>query len=168
MKQSQRAFSLLEILCLLALLSASSAFFWGSGVAHFYSAWRETQQLTQQTETLLRSIERARLLAMNSGQQVFMCGGKNCDGHWSDSIYLTHSLSGAFVWQRSFIQQTRIRWRGFPVQRDFIIFLASGLSSYQNGSFYLCVGDSEAHRVIINQSGRGYLDQTLYSSEECL
>ena len=168
MKNAYRAFSLLEVLVVIALLSVLSATYWGSGLFQYYQSSQQSQSLTQQSHTLLSAIDRARTLAVVSGRSVYLCGGEQCDGHWSEALYLAYSTEQPPLWRRSLAANVRVVWHGFPQQRNYVAFLPTGLASYQNGSFYLCVENSPAQRVIINQSGRAYLDTQSYPAGKCL
>ncbi|MBM6549672.1 GspH/FimT family protein [Marinomonas ostreistagni] len=168
MKISYHAFSLVEVLVVIVLLSMAAAAFRATGMTQMFRSWSLEHTLSEQSQTLLRGIERARTLAISSGQSVMLCGGRACNGAWSDALYLTYATGGTPLWRKEFAAQTRINWQGFPQQRDYIEFLPTGLASYQNGSFYICLEQSHAQRVIINQSGRAYLDAPNYAAKECL
>lgn len=168
MKSSYHAFSLVEVLIVIVLLSMVAAAFRGTGMTQMFRSWSLEHTLSEQSQTLLRGIERARTLAISSGQSVILCGGHACNGAWSDALYLTYITDDTMLWRSEFSPGTRISWQGFPQQRDYIKFLPTGLASYQNGSFYVCLEQSHAQRVIINQSGRAYLDAPNYEAKECL
>ena len=167
MKQVYRAFSLLEVLIVIALLSVLSTAYWGGGLAQYYRSWRLNQTLGQESQVLLQAIERARTLAIVSGRSVYLCGGAHCDGAWSEALYLAYSVHRPPLWRTAFASPIQVVWRGFPQQRAYVVFLPTGLASYQNGSFYLCLDGTLAKRVVINQSGRAYLDTHAYAATVC-
>lgn len=168
MQIHHKAFSLVEMMLAIALLSILSGAYWGADIRQYYQHWQSRQDLAQHSDALIAAIERARTLAISSDRQVFMCGGIACDGRWGEAVYLTYDLHEPPLWRQHLSSTIDVRWSGFPQHRSHIIFLPTGLSSYQNGSFYLCDAQTNARRVVINQSGRAYLDSTLYSSQECL
>lgn len=168
MKLPYQAFSLVEMLVVIVLLSMVAAAFRGTGMSQMLRSWSLEHTLSEQSHILLHGIERARTLAINSGQSVMLCGDRACKDAWSDALYLTYAAGGSPIWRSEFTAGTRVSWQGFPQQRKYIEFLPTGLASYQNGSFYICLEQSHAQRVIINQSGRAYLDASDYAAKECL
>ncbi|WP_425642956.1 GspH/FimT family pseudopilin [Marinomonas gallaica] len=166
MRCSIHGFSLPELLIVIAMISIVSSAFLNSDSSNFFDIWLARQANQQEVDGLLTLIERARSLSVQSGKEVRLCGGEHCDGNWSEQASLRFASSTI---ERHFFQQnTRIRWQGFPPQRRYILFLPTGLSSYQNGSFYICNENSQAQRLLMNQSGRAYLDDQSYEVSKCL
>lgn len=161
-------FSLPEVLLVMAILSTLAASSFSSQIYQSYQRWHRSNALADDTETLLALIARARSLSISSGEPVYLCGGENCNGKWSSLAFLSDgdASSNAFF-SVSFSHDVTIRWQGFPLSRDYIVFLPSGLSSYQNGSFYLCREYTKTKRIVINQSGRAYLDRKEYGENLC-
>ncbi|WP_100188713.1 GspH/FimT family pseudopilin [Marinomonas sp. BSi20584] len=155
----QYGFSLLELLCVLAILSILAH----AGSAHFLSVSQNTKDkntLKNEMKRLADALTQARQLAVISGQTSFLCGGLNCDGVWSSgfTLYQIEPNSGAEKRYRQVIFEPSlaVSWSGFPVKKQQIEFLSNGLSGYQNGTFEFCLGAWQAE-LILNQSGRFYL-----------
>ncbi len=167
-------FSLLELMCVLAILSILAHV----GSTQFLSVSQSSQDkhlLKSEMKRLGEALTQARQLAVISGQASFLCGGVACDDAWSSGYSLYQMVPvtsagnssmgnssinnlGVKKWfrQMAFDKALRVSWRGFPAKKQQIEFHSNGLSSYQNGTFELCLGDWQAD-LILNQSGRFYL-----------
>lgn len=167
MKIYLKGFSLPELLVVMIIITALSSSLTSSGFYHFYKRWRIRHDLDVHLSSMISLINRARIFAIQSGSSMMLCGGDSCDGQWSEALYLRNKTVQENVEFHLFPDNIRVIWRGFPAARHYLLFLPTGLSSYQNGSFYLCMEDIEARRIIINQSGRAYLDDQLYEGESC-
>lgn len=165
---SCKGFSLPELLVVIAMISIVSSAFLSTSLTDYYQRWQARHSLTQDVSDLLTLINRARSLAMRSEQTVLLCGGEHCDGDWKQSAFIRFSNNPRVLHSQVFSAETEVIWRGFPAQRAYLQFLPTGLSSYQNGSFYLCRAQADALRVLVNQSGRAYLDKQSYDATECL
>lgn len=155
----QHGFSLLELLCVLAILSILAY----AGSAQFLSVSQKTKDkntLKNEMKRLADALTQARQLAVISGQTSFLCGGQNCNGGWSSgfTLYQIEPNSGAEKHYRQIVFDPSlvVSWRGFPTQKNQIEFRSNGLSGYQNGTFEFCLGAWQAD-LILNQSGRFYL-----------
>ncbi|SBS26429.1 hypothetical protein MAQ5080_00517 [Marinomonas aquimarina] len=165
---SCKGFSLPELLVAIAMISIVASAFLSSNLLAYYQRWQDRQMLAQDVSGLLSLIARARSLAMRSEQPVRLCGGEHCNGDWGQQAWLHLSGDTQVLQRHQLSSDTSMVWRGFPAQRAYIEFLPNGLSSYQNGSFYLCRAQAHAQRILVNQSGRAYLDSQSYEVEECL
>lgn len=155
----QYGFSLLELLCVLAILSILAH----AGSAQFLSVSQKTKDkntLKNDMKRLADALTQARQLAVISGQTSFLCGGLSCDGGWSSGFTLYQIEPDSDVEkhyrQIAFDHELAVSWRGFPVKKQQIEFRPNGLSGYQNGTFEFCLGAWQAD-LILNQSGRFYL-----------
>jgi type IV fimbrial biogenesis protein FimT len=154
----QGGFSLLELLCVLAILSILAH----AGSAQFLSVSQNSHDkntLKNEMKRLAQALTQARQLAVMSGRTSYVCGGVDCDGHWSDGFKLYQMVlaSGGQKTYRQihFDRSLEVSWRGFPVKKQQIEFQSNGLSSYQNGTFEFCLGAWQAD-IVLNQSGRFY------------
>jgi len=155
----QNGFSLLELLCILVILSILAHV----GSVHFLSVSQQAQdQNTLKTEMkrLAEALIQARQLAVSSGQTSYVCGGVKCVGGWSMGflLYQIESRSGEKheFRQITFDHSVTVFWHGFPIRKQQIEFQFNGLSGYQNGTFSFCLGAWQAD-LVLNQSGRFYL-----------
>lgn len=155
----QNGFSLLELLCVLAILSILAQM----GSMHFLSVSQQAQDqstLKLEMKRLADALTQARELAVLSGQASFVCGGFKCVGDWSMGfmLYQIESRSGTKNEFRkiAFDRSVTVLWHGFPVKKQQIEFQSNGLSGYQNGTFSFCLGAWQAD-LVLNQSGRFYL-----------
>ncbi|TYL47575.1 GspH/FimT family pseudopilin [Marinomonas sp. IMCC 4694] len=153
----QQGFSLIELMCVLAIMSLLAAL----GSAHFLRVSQHTQDkntLILGRQYLADALTQARQLAVVSGKTSFLCGGLVCDGRWSSgfTLYQTDSVQGRRVVQEHVYEALlQVVWQGFPTQKTQIEFQSNGLSGYQNGTFAFCLGAWQAD-LILNQSGRFY------------
>lgn len=167
----QHGFSLLELLCVLAILSILAYV----GSAQFLTVSQNTQDknaLKTEMKRLSDALIQARQLAVVSGQTSFLCGGEHCDGHWSSgfTLYQAVPFGGLDKVYRHIVfdDLLNVSWRGFPSQKKQIEFHSNGLSGYQNGTFEFCLGAWQTD-LVLNQSGRFYTsDPKAKSSEACL
>jgi type IV fimbrial biogenesis protein FimT len=164
----QRGFSLLELLCVLAILSI----FAHIGAASFLSVSQNTQDkntLKNEMKRLAEALIHARQLAVVSGQPSFLCGGVDCGGDWSSGFQLYQIVSFSQEkkeYQRIiFNELLQVSWRGFPIKKQQIEFQSNGLSGYQNGTFAFCLGHWQAD-LVLNQSGRFYVTDPQGRGEE--
>jgi type IV fimbrial biogenesis protein FimT len=155
----QNGFSLLELLCVLAILSILAY----AGSAQFLSVSQKTKDkntLKNEMKRLADALTQARQLAVISGQTSFLCGGLGCNGGWSYgfTLYQFEPISGVKKHYRQIIFEPllAVSWSGFPVKKQQIEFRFNGLSGYQNGTFEFCLGAWRAE-LVLNQSGRFYI-----------
>ncbi|WP_394178718.1 GspH/FimT family pseudopilin [Marinomonas posidonica] len=156
----QCGYSLLELLCVLAILSLLAHL----GSSHFLSVNQDLEnQRTLKTEVarLANGLTQARQLAVASGRLSYLCGGiRHCTGDWSAGFRVyQHTESGetekTFA-SMPFASGLLVAWRGFPAQKTQIEYRLNGLSGYQNGTFVFCLGRWKM-ALVLNQSGRFYV-----------
>ncbi|MCV2403277.1 GspH/FimT family pseudopilin [Marinomonas sp. C2222] len=166
----QGGFSLLELICVMLILSILAYF----GSSHFLSLHQTTQDqktLKEAMAQLADALLQARQLAVVSGQTAYVCGGQSCSGDWSSGflLYQETEVEGSPSIYRNILLDGDIvlSWQGFPRNKQSIEFTADGLSGYQNGTFQFCLGIWQAG-LVLNQGGRFYTTSlTEKSSEVC-
>lgn len=153
--QKKQGFSLLEVMCVLAILSFLALV--GSGVIiQSTQASQYKATLGDVVRNLSNGLQEARLLAVQSGDSSYVCGGADCLGNWSEGFVVMQPESFGGLYRRvAFEHDVSIVWQGFPANKSRITFLPNGLSSYQNGTFLFCYLGWHT-RLVINQSGRFY------------
>ena len=151
----EQGFTLLELICVLAILSILGAF----GATSLFSTQQDSKDkatLLSDVKNLANALRQARHLAIESGSSSYVCGGINCSGNWSDGFEVRQSSALDTTYRSVLLDHAvHIIWHGFPANKSSITFLPTGLSSYQNGTFFLCYLRWKAS-IIINQSGRYY------------
>lgn len=167
----QDGFSLLELLCVLAILSI----FAYVGSAQFLvlsQNFQDKSTILNDIKQLSDALTQARQLAVISGQTSYLCGGIECDGDWSSGFVLYQegvSNGNDKAYRRiNFDDALTVSWQGFPVTKQQIEFQSNGLSGYQNGTFQFCLDTWQAD-LILNQSGRFYItDPQAKEESACL
>ncbi|TDO98745.1 GspH/FimT family pseudopilin [Marinomonas balearica] len=164
---SKRAFSLWEVLCVLLILSFMMASTATTDMLSYYQKWSERQQLYQANRHLLSAIELSRSLALQSKLSVTLCGGISCDGNWSNGLSILRNSTPLPFKTWLFPDFIQLQWRGFPARKAAITFLPTGMSNFQNGSFYLCFRGEKRKRVVVNKAGRAYEDPSFVGGDQC-
>ncbi|WP_133011666.1 GspH/FimT family pseudopilin [Marinomonas flavescens] len=163
--RNKRGFSLLELMCVLAVLSLFAVI----GSAVFLKA----EQKSKDRDTLIadvlnvtNALQEARQLSIESGESTYICGGLSCSGDWSYGFKVIQpDHLGGLYRKVVFDHDVRILWKGFPANKSRITFLPNGLSSYQNGTFWFCYLSWKTS-IVINQSGRYYTSDIIDGDED--
>ncbi|MBJ7539106.1 GspH/FimT family pseudopilin [Marinomonas transparens] len=167
----QSGFSLLELICVLAILSIL-AYVGSSQLLTVSQDSKDKKSLTADIKALSEALLQARQLAVASGEESFVCGGDNCSGNWSSGLRL-YQASRDLGEEKEYRQITfeaplQVSWRGFPANKKQIEYQPNGLSGYQNGTFLFCLGRWQGS-LVLNQSGRFYIaDTRRQEGEDCL
>ncbi|MFT2109688.1 GspH/FimT family protein [Marinomonas sp. 2405UD68-3] len=161
-----KGFTLIEVLVVITIVSSVSVFLSSSNA---FSLLSNENTLLKAKENLGLSLLRARQLAVNSQTEVILCGGVSCNGNWSQGVSIL--IQNDVLYSHVFPNDIEVKWKGFPVHKTSVSFLPNGLSSYQNGTFYLC--DATFYSYIrLNQSGRFYssplLEMQIENTEDIL
>lgn len=152
-------FSLLEVLCVLFVLTLLAAAGWSNAYSGLLQETPREKIQTAQT-SLASGLLLARQHAVTSQQSLTLCGGiasaegGECDGDWSSGWFILQTDN--IKKYQTFTDDVTITWSGFPTKKTFLYFHATGLTDYQNGTFYLCLGEWQTY-IVVNQSGRFYL-----------
>ena len=161
-RSSQSAYSLLELLVALALLSIGTSIALPSLAALQQKGEREALR-----NQLHASLHHARLQALLHKTSVELCGsrdGATCGTDWSQGwrMQLLHTPDQALQIQQH-RSRTPLRWAGFDSR---IRFHANGTSPSSNGRFFQCKGKAMAWQLILNRQGRVRLATPLENLEE--
>ncbi len=148
--QAQRAFTLIEMFIVLALLSIL-----GQIAVPALQDFLERNQQQALYEQITRAVYNARLHAVTHRIAVELCGssdGATCDNKWAHGWLLreskqTHPVA---VTQLN-SQHARLHWDGF---RPSIRFNSNGISPVGNGRFYSCYKHSIQWQLVLNRQGR--------------
>lgn len=119
-------------------------------------------------KTLSTAIQLAREAAITSGGLVTLCksaDGEHCGGEWQQGILVfvdadddqeLEPEQGALAYLRVADGDGEIRWRAFR-NRQYLQFVSTGGTRYQNGNFTYCPADndaSQARQLVLNRMGR--------------
>lgn len=110
------------------------------------------------SKQLMRTLEFSRNLAMNSGQKITICPCNNqmsCSGEWCDGYIVLQNQKIIFTHQNN-NKNEKIHWRAFPFYLKNIEYLPTGLSNFENGTFWYCDGNSKypLWAIMLSKSGR--------------
>lgn len=155
----QRAFTLIELLITIAILSILL----GIAVPSFGSLIERNQRTTT-THDLLSALSYARGLAINRRELVSLCAGVNsCEAsaNWEQSILLFSdpNRNGQFDAGEQLHRVVtlpnhhRWNWSNFR-SRTFMTFKANGTTDSLNGTYTLCSGGEAIQQLAINITGR--------------
>ncbi|WP_191602928.1 GspH/FimT family pseudopilin [Marinomonas algicola] len=157
----EHGFSLVEVLIVLMIIAIISRTFPSS--INLFAFQKKQNALYKTQQDLALWLIRARQLAVNINKEVILCGGDQCDGNWTKGLAIRSD--NVTISTLSFDLGIHVSWKGFPVQKKSIIFLSDGLSSYQNGTFYLCHSGFYCY-IRLNQSGRFYTSSILQDTND--
>ena len=140
---SDKGFSLLELLCVLGILSI---FF------HFTSRFNlfHKKMVNSTTSSLLVLIKHARHKAIIQHEYVVMCGSidmQHCDGHWGRGILV---LTHRHICHRFKIpEHIKLTWRGCEVTPRQIKFDWFGFAKGYQGTFRICNVNRRVCRMLV-------------------
>ncbi|MCQ4309777.1 GspH/FimT family pseudopilin [Pseudomonas stutzeri] len=156
---SQRAFTLIELLTTIAILSVLL----GIAVPSFASLIERNQQ-TAATHDLLAALNHARGLAITRRELVSLCAGINdcnASANWEQSILIFSdpNQNGQFDagehLHRVVTLPDRYRWNWNNFRsRTFMTFKANGMTDSLNGTYTLCSGNEAIQQLVMNITGR--------------
>jgi len=150
-RQVNSAFSLLELLVVLALLGISLSL-----AIPAYSALKQRSEHVTLRDQLHASINHARLQAVLRQTSAALCGspdGLTCHNDWNQGwrIYLLNSPEQSLHTQQIDTPSAAIRLAGFDKR---LRFHSNGTSPTSNGRFFQCQGEEIVWQLIINRQGR--------------
>lgn len=148
--QTQSAFTLIEMMIVLALLSILG-FIAVPALQDFIESNRR-QALYHQ---IIRAVHNARTHAVTQRVSVELCGsrdGVSCHSDWSQGWLLREvQHTTPLVVTQLKTDRQRIQWKGF---RNKIQFHSNGISPTGNGRFYSCYKQQISWQLILNRQGR--------------
>ncbi len=144
----QLAFSLIDLLCALTLLSILSAL----AIPNLQLLVKRHDELSVR-EMLTAYLNDTRARAIISRRSHALCGssdGSTCDGDW-ESYWLVIGADGELLQKYPLTSPVDLCWRG---ARDSIEFHPNGTTLLGNGRFSLCRSDGVAWQLVLNRQGR--------------
>lgn len=144
----QQAFSLIDLLCSLTLLSILLAI----AIPNTQLLIKHHEELSvREMLTAYLNDTRARAIISRRGHTI--CGssdGSTCDGDWASS-WLVIAADGELLQRYLLTRPADLCWRG---ARDSIEFHPNGTTLLGNGRFSLCRSDGVAWQLVLNRQGR--------------
>lgn len=156
-----RAFSLLELVVVLALVAGLSL--------AVVPSWQHYAKLSTRDHVLtdlLRVIQVAKQQAVTQGAAVTFCPsdfGKRCGHDWSRG-WLLRWAHGRRFFSGPVASTYALYWRGGFGRQDYLKFSEAGYTLGQQGRFYLCAraasDEGLSRAVVVNALGRARVDRT--------
>jgi len=157
-------YSLLELLISLTIMSLLSV----TALPAIANLIQSHSQLST-SYGLINDINWARQAAVSYQKKITYCGsndGTSCTKTWSKMTltFINNDDDNRTLGEndqllnsrRAANKRTHFSWRAFK-NKSYLVFLPSGFTDYQNGSFTLCPFDKDAayaKQIILNTAGR--------------
>ena len=147
---NQRAFTLVEMLIVLALMAILAQI-----ALPAFQDFIERNRQQALSDQVARAVNHARLYAVTQRVRVELCGSRDgivCHSDWSHGWLLREvdQAQPVAITQLK-TDQRRLQWSGFQPK---IQFHASGISPNSNGRFYSCHKQRISWQLILNRQGR--------------
>lgn len=146
MRHYQAAFSLIELLMVLALISSLLTF----AVPSFQSMIAQVND-NMMTSRLLHAIHIAQTEAIIRQKVVTL---HKLPNGWAQGYSITADGKNLHIFYNKY--KGNIHWRAFPLHRENLQFLRTGMTRHENGTFWYCRKNDKKPRwaMVINQAGR--------------
>lgn len=149
----QCAFSLVEILCVLALVAILLVI-----SAPSLRVWYQRYQLETISRRVSQSLTFARLAAIHQQRAVTYCGsldGLHCDGSWALGQIVVTDANQVLQYKGSLAEGYCLSWRGNVGLQQGIEWQADGTTVGQGRfSIWRCDAKDERVELVISISGR--------------
>ncbi|MEO8400401.1 MAG: GspH/FimT family pseudopilin [Gammaproteobacteria bacterium] len=150
---NQNGFSLLELLITLSLIAIIS-------LITIPSLKTFTQKSKQQIllSNLLHAISLTRSEAIANHERAMLCHSSDqqtCGGEWQDGFLITTTERVLHSFQ-VISADGSLHWRAFPLSREWLEFLPSGLTNAEHGTYWFCQNTVSypVWAIVINRVGR--------------
>ncbi len=144
---NMRGFSLVELLIVIVLISIIIVFMvpsYKTTVSHAEESIMSSQ--------LLRAIHLAQTEAMMRQELITL---NKLPGGWQEGyeIRVNEKILHRFLNHKN---KGQLHWRAFPVHRDNVVFLRTGTTHSENGTFWYCPKNKAkpSWAIVLNQAGR--------------
>lgn len=162
MNDYSKAFSLVELIIFIAILSISIML-----ATPALSDFTTKNRITTKVNTLARAIRMARETAVTMNKVVTLCRSadqQTCTGQWHEGMILFIDKNGDHLFNESdhfiakyeaFPKGDEIFWRAFR-NKQYLQMSPIGFTRFQNGTFTYCPkeGLEYARGIIVNAQGR--------------
>jgi type IV fimbrial biogenesis protein FimT len=149
-RSQQRAFSLVELLVAVTLLSLVLTL----AIPSFGRVLENARQQTSR-DLLIAHVNQTRTLAISENRSYQLCGsvdGLTCDGGWTKYWLIVRMGREPSVIRQQPAPTKDMCWKGFS--RDSIFFDPNGNSRFSNGRFARCSTAGENWQLILSRQGR--------------
>lgn len=147
---SQRAFTIVELLIVLALAAIV-----GNIAVPALQDFLERNQQQGLYHQISRALQHARSYSVTHRVSVELCGssdGLSCNSNWSHGWLLREiNKESAIAVTMLNSDSKRLQWKGF---NQTIQFHSTGISPVGNGRFYSCYKNKVSWQLVINRQGR--------------
>lgn len=160
-----RGFTLIELLFVLALLTILLLLAIPSG-QQFLAQSRTAAGIN----TLTAALQYARSEAISRNEKLTFCKSadhKICGGSWRDGQILLDANKNVLRVFPATAQVDNLVWSSSGGLDDFVLWLPTGYTNGQRGTFYYCVGNhnvSDSRGIVLLDTGRIYVSSI--SSED--
>ncbi|OHC27689.1 MAG: hypothetical protein A2Y50_12210 [Pseudomonadales bacterium RIFCSPLOWO2_12_59_9] len=148
--QCYKAFSLIELLCCITLLSIFALV-----AMPAFGQWIQRNHIESQRDLLHTQLNQARATSVLHNRDVDACGSSNgltCDNQWNHGWLLHYPDTNQLISQQQLTSEDHLRWAG---ARPVIRFHSNGTSPLGNGRFYLCDASGKVvAQIVISRQGR--------------
>lgn len=149
--QSQRGFTLVELITVVSLLAI-----FASIAVPAFAAFVERNESETLRQQVLANLSQARTQAVIDRSSTRLCGsadGVQCDGAWSKGMLIVAASSDRASYTPFASRQT-LQWRGAK-STDELIYLSNGTTRMSNGRFVSCSTDAKVTwQIVISLQGR--------------
>lgn len=148
--KNQRAFTLIEMLIVVALLAILAQI-----AVPAFQDFVERNKQQALADQVARAVQHARAYAVTHRVRVELCGsrdGVSCHSDWSQGWLLREiNQTSPLAITRLNTDKQRLKWSGFQTK---IQFHGNGISPISNGRFYSCHKQRISWQLILNRQGR--------------
>jgi type IV fimbrial biogenesis protein FimT len=152
-----RGFTLVELLSVLAIFGILLVIAIPSG-QHFLIQNRTTAHIN----TLTMALHYARNESVSRNERLTFCKSrdhKQCGGRWRDGQILLDTNKNVLRVFSAIPEKDNLVWNSSGGLDDFIVWLPTGYTNGQRGTFYYCAGNNNTNssrKVVLLDTGRSY------------
>lgn len=156
--KGDEGFTLIELLAVLAILAILLVLAIPSG-QHLLIQNRTTTQIN----TLLGGLNYARFEAISRNEKLKFCKSANhetCRGRWRDGQILLDAKKNVLRVFSGLPKKDDLAWDSSSGLDDFLVWLPTGYTNSQRGTFYYCAGDhnvADSRGIVLLDTGRSYV-----------
>lgn len=149
MRNKQHAFTVIELLIVLALMAILSLI-----ATPVMTDLIKRNRYASLRDELYSTLQYARARAILTGKTTEICASQDashCHGSWREGWITRDYLNSQTLQQYTPAMGIHLQWTGFT---DSIRFLRNGTSTTGNGRMYACDQQQIAWQIVLNRQGR--------------